>query len=58
MDNFKEAPSGLQREWSPLTVLHYHEIHKIDICRVGRAFFETPKIMPKFDLHGLICMEG
>jgi hypothetical protein len=58
MDNFKEAPSGLQREKSPFTVLHYHEIHKIDIFRVGTAFFETPKIMPKFDPHGLLYMEG
>jgi hypothetical protein len=58
MDNLNEAPSGLQREYSPYTVSHYHKMHKIDVSRVGRAFYATPKIMPKFDLHGLLCMEG
>jgi hypothetical protein len=33
-------------------------MHKIDISRLGRAFFETPKIMPKFDPHGLLFKEG
>ena len=58
MDILEEPPSGLQRETSPYTVSHTHKMHKIDISRLGRAFFETPKIMPKFDPHGLLFKEG
>jgi|688.fasta_scaffold424155_1 hypothetical protein len=58
MDNLEEPQSGLQRETSPYTVSHTHKMHKIDISRLGRAFFETPKIMPKFDSQGLLFKEG
>jgi hypothetical protein len=58
MDILEEPPSGLQRETSPYTVSHTHKMQKMDISRLGKAFFKTPKIMQKFDLHGLLCMEG
>jgi hypothetical protein len=58
MDILEEPPSGLQRETSPYTVSHTHKMQKIDISRLGRAFFKTPKIMPKFDTHDLLYKEG
>ncbi len=42
-----------ERTVPPFTVSHSHKLHKIDVSKLGRTFFETPKIMPKFDSRGL-----